>query len=189
MQTFLPYGYVYKVDRTLPNKLDMFKLGIQASVQSLDYKRLGKQRVEAMQTYNQVTKGAGGYRHHPVNAMWQRYPKALAYYQDMCIQEWLRRGYTNTMQLLCTDDITEADIPDWYGSKKLHLSHRYNLLRKDFIHYSQFGWFYPDDYKTRPYIWSDFAGVMLFDLYKQNLQIPTVNASKDLQAQFGMTNN
>ena len=39
MQTFMPYA------------------DIEKSLKCLDYKRLGKQRVEAMQTYNQVTKG------------------------------------------------------------------------------------------------------------------------------------
>ena len=38
MQTFMPYPDIVK------------------SVRCLDYKRLGKQRVEAMQTYNQITK-------------------------------------------------------------------------------------------------------------------------------------
>ena len=56
MQTFLPYS------------------DFRDSVACLDYKRLGKQRVEAMQTYNQITKGKGGYPYHPVNKMWQDYP-------------------------------------------------------------------------------------------------------------------
>ena len=56
MQTFMPYADIDK------------------SVRCLDYRRLGKQRVEAMQTYNQITKGKGGYPHHPVNRMWENYP-------------------------------------------------------------------------------------------------------------------
>ena len=78
MQTFMPYSDIDK------------------SVRCLDYRRLGKQRVEAMQTYNQITKGKGGYPHHPVNRMWGKYPDALAYYQNACIEEWIDRGYKNT---------------------------------------------------------------------------------------------
>ena len=49
MQTFMTH-YDYKV-----------------IAKELDYKRLGKQRVEGMQTYNQITTGKGGFPHHPIN--------------------------------------------------------------------------------------------------------------------------
>ena len=117
------------------------------SVECLDYKRLGKQRVEAMQTYNQVTKGKGGYPHHPVNKMWQGYPDALAYYHNLCIEEWVSRGYKNTMELLPVGFI---NVPDWVGNKSLHASHRSNLLRKDQEFYSQYGWVEPTDLA---YVW------------------------------------
>ena len=129
MQTFMPYSD--------------FKM----SVECLDYKRLGKQRVEAMQTYNQVTKGKGGYPHHPVNKMWQGYPDALAYYQNLCIEEWVSRGYKNTMELLPVGFI---NVPDWVGNRSLHASHRSNLLRKDQEFYSQYGWVEPTDLA---YVW------------------------------------
>jgi len=117
------------------------------SVECLDYKRLGKQRVEAMQTYNQVTKGKGGYPHHPVNKMWQGYPDALAYYHNLCIEEWVSRGYKNTMELLPVGFI---NVPDWVGNRSLHASHRSNLLRKDQEFYSQYGWVEPTDLA---YVW------------------------------------
>jgi len=129
MQTFMPYSD--------------FKM----SVKCLDYKRLGKQRVEAMQTYNQVTKGKGGYPHHPVNKMWQGYPDALAYYHNLCIEEWVSRGYKNTMELLPVGFI---NVPDWVGNRSLHASHRSNLLRKDQEFYSQYGWVEPTDLA---YVW------------------------------------
>ena len=117
------------------------------SVECLDYKRLGKQRVEAIQTYNQVTKGKGGYPHHPVNKMWQGYPDALAYYHNLCIEEWVSRGYKNTMELLPVGFI---NVPDWVGNRSLHASHRSNLLRKDQEFYSQYGWVEPTDLA---YVW------------------------------------
>lgn len=131
MQTFMPY----------PN--------IKKSVECLDYKRLGKQRVEAMQTYNQITKGKGGYPHHPVNKMWQDYPSALAYYHNRCIDEWINRGYNNTMELIHFDNLV---LPDWIGDERIHKSHRSNLLRKDKEFYGQYGWTEPTDIE---YYWVD----------------------------------
>ena len=135
MQTFLPYS------------------DFADSVKCLDYKRLGKQRVEAMQTYNQITKGKGGYPYHPVNKMWQDYPDALALYHNICIEEWVKRGYKNTMEYLplMTKPVDNGiEFPHWVGNEQLHASHRSNLLRKDYAFYSQYGWQEPTN---MPYIW------------------------------------
>jgi len=132
MQTFLPYS------------------DFRNSVACLDYKRLGKQRVEAMQTYNQITKGKGGYPHHPVNKMWQEYPNALAYYHNLCIDEWIARGYKNTMSYISFDQSNNGMFPHWLGNEQLHASHRSNLLKKDYTFYSQYGWQEPTD---MPYVW------------------------------------
>ena len=132
MQTFMPYPDIVK------------------SVRCLDYRRLGKQRVEAMQTYNQITKGKGGYPHHPINNMWKDYPDALALYHNVCISEWISRGYKNTMELI--DFNCNLGIPDWIGDDRVHASHRSNLLRKDFEFYSKYGWIEPIDLE---YYWGD----------------------------------
>ncbi|QDP67969.1 MAG: hypothetical protein Unbinned657contig1001_11 [Prokaryotic dsDNA virus sp.] len=124
----------------------------------LDYRRLGKQRVEGMQTHNQLTKGKGGYKHHPINAMWKGYESSLAEYTNAMINEWISRGYNNTMELIecCSDyqGILECfhKKPEWVYSESLHLSHKSNLLRKDYDYYSLL-------YGTNipiwlPYIWS-----------------------------------
>ena len=129
MQTFLPYS------------------DFADSVKCLDYKRLGKQRVEAMQTHNQITRGKGGYPYHPVNKMWQEYPDALALYHNLCIDEWVARGYKNTMLYIPFD---QMDMTHWLGNEQLHASHRSNLLRKDYDFYKKYGWQEPTDL---PYIW------------------------------------
>ena len=132
MQTFMPYADIKK------------------SVECLDYKRLGKQRVEAMQTYNQITKGKGGYPHHPINKMWLDYPNALAYYHNMCIDEWIKRGYNNTMKHIV--HIKNFEKPEWIGDERIHKSHRSNLLRKDYEFYSQYGWNEPTNIE---YYWGN----------------------------------
>ena len=132
MQTFLPY--------------DSF----EESASVLDWKRLGKQRVEAMQIVNAIEKQTG-WRHHPVVHMWTPYIPALKHYTNVMIEEWIKRGYNNTMNLY---DVTEYeyDPPNWLGNEKFHSSHRANLLRKDYEHYSQFGW---EENSESPYVWLD----------------------------------
>jgi len=120
MQTFLPYSDLKK------------------SIQVLDYRRLGKQRVETFQVLNILLERTEtkGWRNHPVTKMWTGYESALQLYQNYTIQEWIDRGYKNTMQF--ENLITEVKMPKWLGDERLHRSHRSNLLRKDYEYYSQF---------------------------------------------------
>lgn len=46
-----------------------------------------------------------------------------------------------------TDDVL---MPTWLGDPAFHASHRSNLLRKDFLHYAQFGWTEPPNLE---YVW------------------------------------
>ena len=131
MQTFLP----------IPD--------FKKSVQCLDYRRLGKQRVEAKQIYNIITGQAksNAWKNHPIVLMWKNNPHSLANYHNECIWEWIKRGYKNTMPILMT---IEEDLPSWFGNENFHASHRSNLLRKNFEYYSQFSW--KEDINL-PYIW------------------------------------
>ena len=92
MQTFLPYSCFTK------------------SAQVLDKKRLGKQRVEAMQIIN-VLEGRGrGWENHPCTIMWDGYVEALKLYHNAVVMEWISRGYNNTMTLF---EVGELVIPRW----------------------------------------------------------------------------
>jgi hypothetical protein len=121
MQTFMPYP-------------DMVK-----SVQVLDYRRLGKQRVETFQVLNILLNRTPtkGWRNHPVTRMWTGYEEALKLYQNYTIKEWMGRGYKNTMQLEEVD-LQAVIMPPWFGEEEFHRSHKSNLLRKDYEYYSQF---------------------------------------------------
>lgn len=121
MQTFLPYP------------------DFKQSVKVLDYRRLGKQRVETFQVLN-ILLGrtpTKGWRNHPVTIMWTGYESALKAYQNYTIQEWVSRGYKNTMQYE-EIDLNDIVLPPWFGLDDFHRSHRSNLLRKDYEYYSQF---------------------------------------------------
>lgn len=131
MQTFLPYPDISK------------------SLISLDYRRLGKQRVEARQIYNIITGQAksNAWANHPAVRMWRGYEGALGCYHNICIMEWIRRGYKNTMPLL---DLKDILFPPWFGDKSFHDSHKSNLLRKDYDYYSQYQWDVPNNLE---YVW------------------------------------
>ena len=138
MQTFLPHE------------------SFEKSAQVLDWRRLGKQRVEGMQIINAITgkkrkdgKPYKGWINHPCSVMWKDYVPALKHYTNVFIQEWINRGYNNNMEFYDTGKII---MPDWIGNEKFHSSHRANLLRKDFDYYSQFGW---TENPERPYVWHD----------------------------------
>ena len=120
----------------------------------LDYRRLGKQRVECIQILNALEGRSTGWRNHPATLMWEGHVKFLKYYTNYMIIEWVSRGYTNTIPLFSLEDVTPKENeewkPYWWGSPELHASHRSNLLRKDFLYYSKFKWKEPTNL---PYVW------------------------------------
>lgn len=133
MQTFLPY----------PN--------FQQSVKVLDNKRLGKQRVEAKQIINTLLGTSVGWKNHPAVKMWKGYIPALALYGYECCQEWRRRGFKDSLEPFFVQYIMSSfEYPEWFGDVSFHSSHRSNLLRKDKIRYSLFGW---TEDPSQPYIW------------------------------------
>ena len=75
------------------------------SAQMLDYKRLGKQRVEGMQLLNamQPDYPHKGWLSHPAKIMWEGYENALKEYVNTMITQWKARGYNNTMKLYQID--------------------------------------------------------------------------------------
>lgn len=130
MQTFLPYP------------------SFVASAHVLDYRRLGKQRVECKQMLKALAIG-GGWSNHPATRMWRGYEKALSVYYNTIVIEWVRRGYKNTMPLIAWDNALEYEAPPWLGDEAFHASHRSNLIRKKPEFYGPL-WDEPDDL---PYVW------------------------------------
>lgn len=139
MNTFLPYA-----DFTV-------------SARVLDRQRLGKQRVECLQTLNVLSGIGGGWRNHPAVKMWEGYEWLLYDYAHAVIIEWNGRGYADS----CWGKITDlADshgdgwgdrFPTWLGFEPFHLSHRSNLLRKAPDYYGPL--FAPDTPNDLPYYW------------------------------------
>jgi hypothetical protein len=146
MQTFLPYRDFAKSARTL------------------DDRRLGKQRVEALQVLRAITRPRYGWRHHPAVLMWRGYEEALARYGIEVCREWKRRGHADTCETkildearaLGIDDVrTQSQLaavgalPPWLGDRSFHRSHRCALARKDASYAARFA----DADPALPYVW------------------------------------
>lgn len=131
MQTFLPYPIIV------------------LAAEVLDCKRLGKQRVEAMQILNALSNEKSAWRNHPAVRMWRGYENCLKYYANTMIVEWVNRGYANTMNVYEIDE-SSIEPPPWLGDYRLHTSHKCNLVRK----MPEYYWAYwPDVDSTAPYWW------------------------------------
>ena len=132
MQTFLPYS------------------DFQKTVEVLDYRRLCKQRVEALQILKIISglDSNSRWRNHPAVRMWKNNPSALAEYYNFCVKEWIWRGYKNTMKLQKIQH--PIKYPSWLGKEEFHSAHRSNLLRKNKEFYGNFGWAESSDLA---YIW------------------------------------
>ncbi|MGW0119925.1 MSMEG_6728 family protein [Streptomyces sp. NPDC003327] len=148
MQTFLPYE------------------SSSASAAVLDPKRLGKQRVEALQVFRGLTVEDYGWRRHPAVRMWAGYEEALVRYGlDVCAV-WTGQGRADTCAVTLLDDyrawrpsgtvrgqdeLARADeLPPWLGNPAFHRSHRSALVRKDPAHYRAR---FPDVPDDLPYVW------------------------------------
>lgn len=115
------------------------------SARCLDYKRLGKQRVEVRDVLRIIDGKFVGrfnrWNNHPVILMWQNHREWLRMYHDAIIEEWVRRGYRNNLSLLAEGIVLDySSQPRWLGDARFHDSHKSNLLRKNYEHYSRFGW-------------------------------------------------
>ena len=136
MQTFLPDA------------------NFQRSAGYLDYRRLGKQRIETKQILTTLFHG-GGWARHPAVQMWKGKERALCHYGIAICDEWIYRGYSDYTRKFFTDILGAGvdapyDLPWWVGDERFHQSHRSNLLRKDPQHYRRF---WPDLAPTIKYLW------------------------------------
>ncbi|MFF0586975.1 MSMEG_6728 family protein [Streptomyces sp. NPDC003781] len=148
MQTFLPHP------------------GFRESALALDRRRLGKQRVEALQVLRGLTVPGYGWRHHPAVRMWAGYEEALVRYGlDVC-RVWREQGHQDSCAASLVAALAEVrpgepvrdqpelagagELPPWLGDADFHRSHRSALVRKDPDVYAGRFPGVPDDL---PYVW------------------------------------
>ena len=134
VNTFLPYADYVK------------------SAKALDYKRLGKQRVEAWQILQALRGQTKGWVNHPATRMWAGHEKYLCEYGIAICDEWISRGYKDTMRekfIAVYSELPDCDKPYWSFNRTLYRSHQSNLKRKDPDYYN----FDVED--DLPYLWVD----------------------------------
>lgn len=142
MQTFLPYPDPIK------------------SAKCLDYRRLGKQRIECLQILNVLLgrskpnkRGRIGWANHPAVLMWKGHERALVDYAVQMCDEWIGRGYKDTRRAILTSliDMSQPIVyPMWMGDESFHIAHRSNLIRKKPEFYQPL---WPNVRGDLPYVW------------------------------------
>lgn len=157
MQTFLPYP------------------DFRESAGALDDRRLGKQRVEALQVVRGLTVPGYGWRHHPAVKMWRGHLEALGRYGLTCVEVWVDKGHGDTCAATLAADLASAGVtevrsqaelaaadalPPWLGDEDFHRAHRSALVRKDPGHYRAL---FPDVPDDLPYVWPESASADLRD--------------------------
>ncbi len=120
MITFLPYA------------------DFELSASVLDWRRLGKQRVECLQLLKALRDPTN---RHPACVMWRGFASALVEYGRAICDEWTSRGYEDSCRNKMAAYLDGPVVmPKWFGEPNFHASHRANLLRKDPDWYGMFGW-------------------------------------------------
>ena len=123
MQTFLPHPDFW------------------ASARVLDWRRLGKQRVETLQLLKALAGETRGWSNHPAAKMWRGHERSLITYGAAICITWIGMGYRDT----CLNKIrafwgrfpgSSEDPPEWVGNEDFHLRHQSNLIRKDAAFYA-----------------------------------------------------
>jgi hypothetical protein len=109
---------------------------IKKSLDCLDKRRLGKQRVEVRMVmgFNTINTSKGiKYSHwlyHPVVEMFRYNGNFIIEYYNRTLEEFHKRGCNNIKLTPFDFPFTLISYPKWWGDDRLHLSHRSNLLRK-----------------------------------------------------------
>ncbi|MFD8845921.1 MSMEG_6728 family protein [Streptomyces pseudogriseolus] len=148
MQTFLPYP------------------DFCGTALVLDRKRLGKQRVEALQVLRGLIVPGYGWRRHPAVRMWVGYEEALVRYGLEICRVWRDQGHQDSCAATLVADLARVrpgapvrdqdelaragELPPWLGDEAVHRSHRSALVRKAPDVYRQL---FPDDPDDLPYFW------------------------------------
>jgi hypothetical protein len=145
----------------------------RASALVLDRRRLGKQRVEALQVLRGLTVPGYGWRRHPAVRMWAGYEEALVRYGLEVCEVWREAGHHDTCAaslgrglaafrpgapIRAQPQLASAgELPPWLGDDAFHRSHRSALVRKDPATYVPL---FPGVPNDLPYVWpaSDRTG-------------------------------
>ena len=132
----------------------------------LDPKRLGKQRVEALQVFRALTVPGYGWRHHPTARMWIGYAEALVRYGLEVCAVWQEGGRRDTCAATLVSELAAhfgvqqprsqaalamaGELLPWMGMTVFHVSHQSARVRKNPSWYRRY---FPDVADNLPCVW------------------------------------
>ncbi|MFF5858077.1 MSMEG_6728 family protein [Streptomyces sp. NPDC012751] len=132
----------------------------------LDRRRLGKQRVEALQVLRGLTVPGYGWRRHPAVRMWHGYEEALVRYGLEVCRVWREHGHQDSCAASLVAGFAgcrpgapvrdqaalaaAGELPPWLGDAAFHRSHQSALVRKDRDAYAEV---FPGVPADLPYVW------------------------------------
>jgi hypothetical protein len=120
----------------------------EQSAYTLDSKRLNKQLLEGRQIYSILASGktSGPWTNHPAVKMWRGFDMGLFSYLKSIKDECDLRGIKTENNWTAILEIHKSNwfrgtnivMPNWWGDKRVHLSHQFNLYKKDPEYYQEF---------------------------------------------------
>jgi hypothetical protein len=130
----------------------------------LDWRRLGKQRVEVLQILRALAGETMGWRHHSLTRAWAGHVNALVVYGEAICLEWRQRCRKPCDREVCAGDCSRDSClskirayanggpvvwPGWVDDPLIRLAYRAKLLRKKPEHYGRLWPGVPADFEWR----------------------------------------
>ncbi|MDE2097319.1 MAG: hypothetical protein KGL39_08760 [Patescibacteria group bacterium] len=93
-----------------------------------------------------------GWYKEPASLQWYGYIDALKDYYNLCVVNWVRRGFKTDCKPYTDLNLRDAaKLPPWVGDERVHSYHRSALWHRSPTFYSRYGWaktdlrpFYPN---------------------------------------------
>jgi 2-cysteine adaptor domain/Pyrimidine dimer DNA glycosylase len=112
--------------------------------------------------------------------MWIGYVDALKYYFNCCVDEWVKRGYKNTLEKYEVKE--DVEFPFWFSNKQIHETMKASLLRKDSEYYSSKISLENPDYINYGYVWVNKLTDVQVESMKNGIVLPLGDICSELGA-------
>jgi len=142
------------------------------------YMRVAKDKIFSLNDKTRYRLVTGGFCGHPMVLMWVGYINGLRHYINLCIDEWVKRGYVNNMQTYDLPD--QIEYPWWVKSPAVICSHICALLRKERKR-NEPDWYWPlfadmakTEWYSRGYLWLSHCSYSQRKTLWQGRELPAV---------------
>lgn len=121
----------------------------EKSVACLNTQHLNRQRTNC-QVLAKSFIAPNRWNNNPIFKVWSPYYEVFQYYHDVCVREWVSRGWRTSAVLFEAPKPDKRKLPWFIGVEEFHSSHRANLLRLDPTYRSRMNW---GEDPNLPYLW------------------------------------